>query len=103
MSSSFIIRLRPTGPWRFGPDSGSREHVDLLLHSDAVYSAVTSAMARLEMLEERLDATARNAGGASPVRFSSLYPYQRDHLFVVPPRGVWPPPASMKIRYKSAR
>ena len=103
MPTSFIIRLRPTGPWRFGPDSGSREHVDLWLHSDAVYSAVTSAMARLDLLDGWLDATARNPEGVSPVRFSSLYPYQRDHLFVVPPRGVWPPPASMKIRYKSAR
>ena len=102
MPSSFIIRLRPTGPWRFGPDSGSREHVDLLLHSDAVYAAVSSAMARLDLLSDWLDATAR-CEGASPVRFTSLYPYHRDHLFVVPPRGVWPPPASIKIRYKSAR
>jgi hypothetical protein len=102
MPSSFIIRLRPTGPWRFGPDSGSREHVDLLLHSDAVYAAVSSAMARLELLSDWLDATAR-CEGPSPVRFTSLYPYHRDHLFVIPPRGIWPPPASIKIRYKSAR
>ena len=103
MLPSFIVRFRPTGPWRFGPDSGSREQVDPLLHSDAVYSAVASAMGQLGMLEDWLAATARNQSGVSPVRFTSLFPFQRDTLFVIPPRSVWPPPPSMKLRYKSAR
>ncbi len=103
MSSSFIVRFRPTGPWRFGPDSGSRQHVDLLLHSDAVYSSVTNAMARLDLLDDWLRATATNDQGVSAVRFSSLFPYQRDVLFVVPPRSLWPPAPSIKVRYKGAR
>lgn len=103
MPVSFIVRFRPSGPWRFGPDSGARDHVDLLLHSDAVYSAVSGALAKLGGLEEWLGATTQAGEAGSPVRFTSLYPYQRDTLFVVPPRSVWPPPPSIKVRYKGAR
>ena len=100
---SAIVRFRPTGPWRFGPDSGSRDRVDLIYHSDSLYAAVTSAMLRLELLDEWLDATARKTDGAPEVRFSSLFPFQRDLLFVPPPRSMWPPPPSTKVRFKSAR
>lgn len=102
MASSFIVRFRPTGPWRFGPDSGARDQVDLLMHSDAIYSAVTIAMLRLGHFEEWLQDTARTDDGSSSVRFSSLYPYQRDLLFIVPPRSIWPPAPSTKVRYKGA-
>jgi len=100
---SSIVRFRPTGPWRFGPDSGTRDRVDLIYHSDTLYAAVTSAMLRLNLLDEWLGATARHSNGEPQVRFSSLFPFQRDILFVTPPRNLWPPPASTKIRYKSAR
>src|SRR6266481_4567801 len=103
MSLSFIVRFRPTGPWRFGPDSGARDRVDLIYHSDAVYSAVTSSMARLGMLDEWLAATAHANGGTPAVRFSSFYPFVRNTLLVVPPRSVWPPAPSTKVRYKGAR
>lgn len=103
MPLSFIVRFRPTGPWRFGPDSGAREQVNLLFHSDAVYSAVTNAMSRLGLLEDWLAATAQSETGSPAVRFSSFFPFQKDQLFVVPPQGVWPPPPSAKIRYKGAR
>ena len=49
-----------------------------------------------------LDATARNPAGPA-VRFSSLFPFQNEIGFVVPPRSVWPPPASTKVRWKGAR
>jgi CRISPR type III-A-associated RAMP protein Csm4 len=103
MALSFIVRFRPTGPWRFGPDSGAREQVDRIFHSDAVYSAVCGAMASLGTLEDWLQATATSESGRSPVRFSSFFPFQRDLLFVAPPSTIWPPPASIKIRYKGAR
>ncbi len=48
---SFAVRFRPVGPWRFGPDSGARDRVDLIYHSDAFYSAVCSAMAQLGLAE----------------------------------------------------
>ena len=96
-----LIRLRPTGPWRVGPDSGDRDRVDRVYHSDALYSAVCAAMARLGSLEEWLDATAR--GAAPAVRFSSCFPFHHDTLYVVPPRHVWPPAASSKVRWKGAR
>jgi len=102
MATGFLVRLRPTGPWRIGPDSGARDRVETIYHSDSMYSAVTSAMVRLGMLEEWLAATAGNTEG-SAVRFSSCYPFQRKTLFVVPPQNVWPPPPSAKIRYKGAR
>ena len=102
MATGFLVRLRPTGPWRIGPDSGARDRVETIYHSDSMYSAVTSAMVRLGMLEEWLAATAGSEEG-SAVRFSSCYPFQRKTLFVAPPATVWPPPPSTKIRYKGAR
>ncbi len=99
--AGLLIRLRPTGPWRIGPDSGARDRVDRIYHSDAVYAAVSSAMSRLGMLEEWLAATATSDECA--VRFSSCFPFLNEILFVVPPRGVWPPPPSAKVRWKGAR
>jgi CRISPR/Cas system CSM-associated protein Csm4 (group 5 of RAMP superfamily) len=63
-------------------------------------------MAMLGLREEWLDATARNPEGPA-VRFSSCFPFQSDILFVVPPRSLWPPPATAvsagKVRWKGAR
>jgi CRISPR type III-A-associated RAMP protein Csm4 len=74
----------------------------LVYHSDSLYSAVTGAMRLMGDLDEWLDATANNADGAA-VRFSSLYPFHNEIGFVIPPRTVWPPPASTKVRWKGAR
>jgi CRISPR type III-A-associated RAMP protein Csm4 len=89
------------GPWRFGPDSGARDRVDLIYHSDALFSAVCSAMSQLGLSEEWLEATATSAN-APAVRFSSFFPFAGDTLLIVPPRSLWPPPESTKIRYKGA-
>lgn len=99
--SALLIKLRPTGPWRIGPDSGDRDRVDRIYHSDSLYSAVSGAMSRLGELDAWLDATARAAEPA--VRFSSCFPFYGETLYVVPPRNVWPPPASPKVRFKGAR
>jgi CRISPR type III-A-associated RAMP protein Csm4 len=99
--SALLIKLRPTGPWRIGPGSGDRDRVDRIYHSDSLYSAVTGAMARLGELDAWLDATARAAEPA--VRFSSCFPFYGETLYVVPPRNVWPPPPSAKVRFKGAR
>ena len=105
MNPGLVIKLRPNGPWRIGPDSGARNRVDAIYHSDSLYSAVTSAMARLGWLEEWLDATARNQ--ASAVCFSSCFPFLDEIGFVVPPRTIWPPTSpglmSARVRWKSAR
>jgi CRISPR type III-A-associated RAMP protein Csm4 len=105
MNPGLIVKLRPSGPWRIGPDSGARNRVDVIYHSDSLYSAVTSAMARLGWLEEWLDATART--GAPAVSFSSCFPYLDDIVFVVPPRTLWPPASTSakaaKVRWKNAR
>ncbi len=112
MAASLLIRLRPTGPWRIGPDSGARDRVDRVFHSDALYAAVCSAMARLgdgasgpvslpvSLLDAWLDATARSADPA--VRLGSLLPYQRKTLFVPPPLHIWPPQTSARLRAKGA-
>ena len=47
MNPGLVVKLRPAGPWRIGPDSGARNRVDVIYHSDSLYSAVTSAMSRL--------------------------------------------------------
>ena len=138
-----LIKLHPTTPWRIGPDSGDRDRVDRIYHSDSLYSAVSNAMARLGMLDEWLDATAgagapagvpaphvsvgdsnaegtpASEGAPAPcvslglpssglpftpaVRFSSCFPFQGDLRFVVPPRSLWPPPASPKVRWRGAK
>lgn len=101
MPAGLLVRLRPTGPWRIGPDSGDRDRVERVYHSDSLYSAVSGAMSRLEMLDEWLDATARAAEPA--VRFSSCFPFHGESLYAIPPRSLWPPPASSKVRWKGAR
>ena len=105
MNPGLVVKLRPSGPWRIGPDSGARNRVDVIYHSDSLYSAVTAAMARLGWLEEWLDATART--GATAVSFSSCFPYLDDIVFVVPPRTVWPPASpsakAARVRWRSAR
>ena len=105
MNPGLVVKLRPAGPWRIGPDSGARNRVDAIYHSDSLYSAVAGAMVRLGWLEEWLDATART--DAPAVSFSSCFPFLDEIGFVVPPRTVWPPssPALMsaRVRWKSAR
>jgi CRISPR type III-A-associated RAMP protein Csm4 len=96
------VRFRPTTPWRFGPDSGARDRVGLIYHSDAVYSAVSAAMAQLGLAEEWFQATAASTE-APAARFSSFFPYYGDTLLVVPPRNLWPPLESAKVRFKAAR
>ncbi len=102
MRPGFLVKLKPDGPWRIGPDTGDAHRTGQILHSDAVYSALTHAMARLGELDAWLAATAASPGGPE-VCFSSCYPFHRDTLLVVPPRGVWPPPPSAKLRYQSVR
>src|SRR5579883_2078542 len=77
MPSAILTRFRPTGPWRTGPDR--------VFHSDTLYGALTSAIARLDSLEEWLAATAQSASG-SAVRFSSLFPWQDELLYAIPPQ-----------------
>jgi CRISPR type III-A-associated RAMP protein Csm4 len=105
MNPGLVVKLRPAGPWRIGTDSGARNRVDVIYHSDSLYSAVASAMARLGTLDEWLDSTARN--GAPAVSFSSCFPFLDEIGFIVPPRTIWPPtsPALMsaRVRWKSAR
>ena len=111
MQQAVLIRLRPLGPWRYGPDDGGRDRLDTLFRSDRLFSAVTLAMRRLGWLEEWLDATARAAHPG--VTFSSLFPFQGETLFALPPSTLWPPPLNLvtapspvflaKIRWSMAR
>lgn len=100
MTPSLIIKLSPTAPWRVS-SSPARESVDLVYHSDTLYSAVTLAMRQLGWLDEWLQAT--TAPDESAVRFTSCFPFVDDTLFVTPPRNLWPPPSSARVRWKSAR
>ena len=72
-----------------GDGEGGTDRGDKIFRSDRLYSAVTTAMRQLGLLEQWLDSTAR--AGAAQVTFSSLFPYQGETLFAVPPRTVWPP------------
>ena len=99
---AFLAKLRPMGPWRAGSDTGERSRASAILHSDALYSALTHAMSQLGLLDAWIAATAANPLG-SAVRFSSCFPFLDQHLFVVPPRSLWPLPASLRVRWKSAK
>src|SRR5258708_11590486 len=101
MPAGLLIRLRPSTPWRIGPASGDRDRVDRIYHSDSLYWAVAGAMARLGLLEEWLESTARSEEPA--VRFSSCFPFQGETLLVTPPRSAWRPPPSAKVRWKGAQ
>ena len=111
MQPGLLIRLRPLGAWRYGPADGSHDRVDALYRSDRLFSAVTLAMQRLGVLDEWLDATVRAAKPS--VVLSSLFPFQGDTLYAIPPATLWPPPPALlnspspvfltKIRWKSAR
>lgn len=110
MQQALLVRLRPLGPWRYGPSDGALDSVDALFRSDRLFSAVTLAMRQLGMLDSWLDATARAEKPA--VSFTSLFPFQGDTLFVTPPAHLWPPPSTMvtspspgfltKIRWRAA-
>jgi CRISPR type III-A-associated RAMP protein Csm4 len=107
MNPGLVVKLRPVGPWRSGPDSGARNRVDPVYHSDSLYSAVTGALRTLGHMDAWLEATARNVQG-SAVRFSSCFPFHEDIGYIIPPRSIWPPVSgapvtSPKVRWKSAR
>jgi CRISPR type III-A-associated RAMP protein Csm4 len=59
-------------------------------------------MRQLGLGDEWLAATV-GAETAPAVRFSSFFPYVGNTLLIIPPRSLWPPLESSKIRYKSAR
>lgn len=110
MQPAVLIRLRPAGPWRYGPGNGGRDRVDSQFRSDRLFSAVTLAMKRLGWLDEWIAATVK--APVSAVAAASLFPSQGQTLFVRPPATLWPPPAALlttpspmflsKIRWNAA-
>lgn len=103
MNPALLIRLRPSTPWRLGPDSGAGLEPSAILHSDSLYSAVSLAFQQLGLLEEWLNATALQAVEPA-VRFTSAFPWQRGYLYAPPPAALWPPQqASARVRFKGAR
>jgi CRISPR type III-A-associated RAMP protein Csm4 len=110
MQQALLVRLRPSGPWRYGPSDGALDRVDTLYRSDRLFSAITLALRQLGHLDTWLDATARSEKPA--VAFTSLFPFQGDTLFVTPPANLWPPPSSLvnspspvfltKVRWRAA-
>jgi CRISPR type III-A-associated RAMP protein Csm4 len=101
MPRAQLIKIRPSGPWRFGPASGERRQTAVFAHSDTLYSAVAYAMARLDLDGEWRRAQYESIEPA--VRFSSLFLFAGKTLFAIPPRDIWPPAASPRVRWKSAR
>ena len=95
-----LVKFRPAGPWRFGPDDGARDRAEVVGHSDLVFAAVCQAMAQFGDLPAWLAATAE--APSSAVRFTSLFPFHGRALFAPPPANLWPPP-SQRLRFKGAR
>ena len=78
---SFAVRFRPLGPWRFGPDSGARDRVDLIYHSDAVFLGRLFCHAAARIWRKNgWQATARS-DAAPAVRFSSVLSIPGRQLF----------------------
>jgi len=101
MALALLVRWTPAGPWRNGPHTGSRDRVDPVCHSDTLFAALTGAMAELDVLDEWLAATARAARPA--VRLTSMFPFLRDDLYVPPPKTLWPPQVTGRLRASGAR
>jgi CRISPR type III-A-associated RAMP protein Csm4 len=101
MTSGFIVRFRPVGPWRLGPSSGARDRVDGVLHSDTLFSALTIAADKLGFIAEWLAATAEAAEPA--VRIGSGFPFIGRTLLAPAPKHVWPPVIASKIRWQAAK
>ncbi|MBC7926657.1 MAG: hypothetical protein H7039_13465 [Bryobacteraceae bacterium] len=101
MPAALLVRFRPAGPWRLGPDDGARHRTASVLHSDALYSAITIAMRDLGWIEEWLGVTAESSDVG--VRLTSCYPYTGRLLMIEPPRSLWPLAQSGKLRWKAAR
>ncbi|MCC6291706.1 MAG: hypothetical protein IT164_03570 [Bryobacterales bacterium] len=101
MPLALLVRITPAGPWRNGPHTGSRDRVDPVCHSDTLFAALTGALNQLDEAGPWLEATARAAEPA--VRLTSLFPYLRDDLYVPPPRTLWPPQLSGRLRASGAR
>ena len=97
--------MRPTGPWRMGPDTGARDGVDLVYHSDSLYSAVTGAIRLLSGYREfPSGSTLQRTIPPAPLSASApCFLFTTSICFVIPPRTVWPPPPSTKVRWKGAR
>lgn len=100
MAAALIFKLRPEGPWRIGPATGARGRAERVLPSDALYSAIASAMLTLGWLEPWLAATASAESPA--VRLTSMFPSQEESLLVPPPAHLWPAPAA-RLRTAGAR
>ncbi len=97
-----LIRLKPAGAWRIGPESGARDRVDRIYHSDTLYSAVSIAMASLGWREEWFAATALSPDG-SAARLTSLFPALGPDLLVPAPAPLWPPPNVTRLRARGAK
>jgi CRISPR type III-A-associated RAMP protein Csm4 len=74
----------------------------VIYRADALYSALTSAMRYTGLLDEWLAATAGNPEG-SAVRLTSCFPFIEKTDLVTPPRTIWPPAPSARVRWKGAR
>lgn len=96
------VRLRPTTPWRVGHGAGDRERVDVVYHSDALYSALTHAMKALGWLSEWIAATAETEGEPA-VRFSSLFPFIGKTRLIAPPKSWWPPANPGRLYTEAAK
>jgi CRISPR/Cas system CSM-associated protein Csm4 (group 5 of RAMP superfamily) len=96
------VRLRPTTPWRVGHGAGDRERVDVVYHSDALYSAITQAMKTLGWLDGWLAVTAQSSGDPA-VRFSSLFPFIGKTRLVAPPKTWWPPANPGRLYTEAAK
>jgi CRISPR type III-A-associated RAMP protein Csm4 len=60
-------------------------------------------MRLLGRLEYWLEVTARSAEAGPLVKFTSMFPFFGDTLYVTPPRHIWPPAPSVRVRYELAR
>lgn len=101
MPAALLVKFQPAGPWRIGTDSGAREETDRLLHSDTLFAALTRSMEQLDLLDPWLDATARATRPRMAI--SSLFPFQEQTLYAIPPATVWPPVETAKTYWKGAR
>lgn len=102
MNAALVVRIRPSGPWRFGPESGSRQETADIGRSDSLFGALSSAMRKLGEGDEWFAASA--AAERPELAISSAFPLLGRTHYVVPPFTLWPPAVSSpRVRWKAAR
>jgi len=103
MNPACIVKFRPLGPWRIGPDSGDRDPAWIASITATHCTRPSAARCCRWGCSRKWLKLQRAIRPGAAVRFSSCFPFQGDTGFVAPPKSIGRLLASSKVRWKGAR